>query len=501
MSDSPNFSNFCQPFVITPTEELALYQTWEQCYYDMIRLGTALGFVQDHYVRFLKHLRVRGEETKRLLHLDPKTMAAFIHEVPSYCQSIVPLVDKLSSVWVDVYNEPDFFVFFRSVNAGSPILWDPPVFEPRLNPEFVCSFSPRAIALLEAYCEAVTAVLDYLRLFPLREDHLEDLGVKVEERLVDYLALQEYVSRLGENRAANVASPFFDGQFHLLRSSLQVSHSGFRVFPGDVPIFRATVGRLLRQVSRCRDHLLVGSSHIAQKLARKYAAKVRLPTVSSDDLYQEGCVGLMRALGRFRYRKGNVFAAYAGWWVKHTIKDFLSSFSGTGRLPINVAKLWHSIRVYDAQYFQEHRILPTDAQVAEYFLVSESQVRNLRLVGIAPSSLDAPLGAEGGDERTVGALLADENAISPRSRVDAGDRLSCVQRYLEKLRPADRDILERHFGFQGREWTLRDLAESGDKKVSREAIRQRLNLATERLLRLIPPKELQNLRELLRPMD
>lgn len=42
-----------------------------------------------------------------------------------------------------------------------------------------------------------------------------------------------------------------------------------------------------------------------------------------DDLFQEGCVGLMKAFEKFDPEKGYSFQAYARWWVRDSIVEYL----------------------------------------------------------------------------------------------------------------------------------------------------------------------------------
>ena len=69
------------------------------------------------------------------------------------------------------------------------------------------------------------------------------------------------------------------------------------------------------------------------KLVMSIARKYKYSHMNFDDLFNEGCIGLIRAIELFDYQKGWKFSVYATCWIRQAIVRAIENYSGAIRLP------------------------------------------------------------------------------------------------------------------------------------------------------------------------
>src|SRR4029079_11387357 len=67
-------------------------------------------------------------------------------------------------------------------------------------------------------------------------------------------------------------------------------------------------------------------------VAKKYMGH----QLSFLDLVQEGNLGLMRAVEKFDWRRGNKFSTYATWWIRQSLTRGLADQGRTVRVPVHM---------------------------------------------------------------------------------------------------------------------------------------------------------------------
>lgn len=87
-------------------------------------------------------------------------------------------------------------------------------------------------------------------------------------------------------------------------------------------------------------------------LVKKAVAKFSFSSLDSDDLYQLGCIGLVKAIERFDPALGNMFSSYAVPLIEGEIKRFLRD-DGIIKISRELKSIGWKVRKYKTQYFKK----------------------------------------------------------------------------------------------------------------------------------------------------
>lgn len=224
-----------------------------------------------------------------------------------------------------------------------------------------------------------------------------------------------------------------------------------------------------------REQLVQRNLKLVVTVARDYEGY----GVALEDLIAEGNVGLIEAARRVDPDKGAKFSTYASLWIKQAVRRALANQRSTVRLPAHVGEKIRAVRRIETLLETEFHRPPTLDEVSEAVGIKTSDLDRINRLAQSPTSLDAPMGDQGGE--SFGGLLADESVIHPSAALVNEDMVALMERSVfEDLDDRERDIVESRFGLRGEE--PKTLTEIGQRLgVTRERIRQIQNQALEKL--------------------
>lgn len=81
------------------------------------------------------------------------------------------------------------------------------------------------------------------------------------------------------------------------------------------------------------DLLIFFNMRLVISFAKDYQTKFK--NSDTEELFQEGIIGLITAAKAFDYRRNTRFSTFASYWVKQAIGRYIESTSGSFRLPSN----------------------------------------------------------------------------------------------------------------------------------------------------------------------
>ena len=256
---------------------------------------------------------------------------------------------------------------------------------------------------------------------------------------------------------------------------------------------RAEVARLRlrqRKGDRARDRLTRANLRLVVSVAKRFGGR-GLPLL---DLFQEGNLGLMRAVEKFDAGKGFKFSTYATWWIRQAITRAIADQSRTIRIPVHKVDAMNRVLRVQRDLAQELEREPSHSEIGERAVLRPDEVEDLlRLASEQdnPLSLDSPMGDE--QDASLADLVPDLRAIAPADA--AARRLlgEAVLASLDDLDKREKDVVRMRFGLDGEQ--PRTLEEVGRHfGVTRERVRQ---IEARTMAKLRHPHRSQKLRDYL----
>lgn len=227
-----------------------------------------------------------------------------------------------------------------------------------------------------------------------------------------------------------------------------------------------------------RTHMLLANLRLVVSVAKKY-----VPGNDPEllmDLIQEGNIGLMRAVDRFRGEFKTRFSTYGVYWIRQAVLRALKA-RRLVRLPENVFDRVLLMQRTKGKLSQVLGRTPTAVELAAEMNISQEEISELEIYSTDIMSLEHIVsGAEAEEETKLQDLLQDRESASPSELAQYSLLEKEVHDAVANLPSRERKIIDARFGLStGNPATLEEIGESSH--ISRERVRQLQNVALERL--------------------
>ncbi|MBC8162982.1 MAG: sigma-70 family RNA polymerase sigma factor [Roseiflexaceae bacterium] len=333
--------------------------------------------------------------------------------------------------------------------------------------------------------EAMLASLPHIE----RDEHalpdIEELAPKraasPQEPSLD--SVQHYLTEIGRVSLLNAAE-----EVELAERIERGKAAAKRLAAEELPVqLRGALRHDMFDGEDARRHLIQANLRLVVSIAKKYVGR----GLSLLDLIQEGNIGLMRAVEKFDYHKGNRFSTYATWWIRQAVTRSIAEQGRTIRLPVHMSESVGQVKRTAERLSQALERQPTPEEIATALGQPVERIDRVLEASRRPVSLETPVGEDG--EHTLGDFLQDDEQTTPAEFASRQLLRSDLSAALDHLSDRERRIIDLRYGLvDGQRRTLEEVGRV--LGMTRERARQ---IEAEALRRLRAPDIGQHLRDYL----
>lgn len=238
-------------------------------------------------------------------------------------------------------------------------------------------------------------------------------------------------------------------------------------------------------VMEAKNELITRNLRLVVNIAKNYVGR-GLPLL---DLIQEGNIGLMKAVDKFKYEKGFKFSTYATWWIRQAITRALIDQTKTIRVPVHMMEFYNRVTKASRELTQQLGREPSNEEIAKKLAVPTRKVEEVFRAIQDPIALQTPVGDE---DTELEDFIGDKNSPSPYSDAERNEISEQILMILKTLTPKEEKVIRMRFGIGvDRDHTLEEVGRH--LSITRERVRQ---IEAKALRKLKHPSRLRALKVL-----
>lgn len=183
-----------------------------------------------------------------------------------------------------------------------------------------------------------------------------------------------------------------------------------------------------------REDLISGNLKLVLSILKKFTGK----TDNLDDLFQVGCLGLVKAIDNFDISYDVKLSTYAVPMILGEIKRYLRDNSSL-RVSRSIKDLAYKTLKLKEELVTSNGIEPSDKEIATILGVTEYEISSALESLREPMSMYEPIYNDGGDT-----IYLFDQISNKKEEYDLDYKLA-VDKAMNNLKPRDRQILEERF--------------------------------------------------------
>ena len=296
---------------------------------------------------------------------------------------------------------------------------------------------------------------------------LDNLMLKVaiaDRKIVKYGTLRDINRIIKEKKKQGVNPVQLDTTAKEVRNEYRriESEAGIRI--DDLKARWDRISRARTLVSEAKNELITRNLRLVINIAKNYVGR----GLALLDLIQEGNIGLMKAVDKFKYEKGFKFSTYATWWIRQAITRALIDQTKTIRVPVHAVEFYNKATRASRELRQQLGREPNKEEIAERLAVSREKIEEVFTAIQDPIALQTPVAD---DDTKLEDFVSDKDSPSPYSDTERNNVTDQILRVLNTLAPREAEIIRMRFGIGcEKDYTLEEIG--NHLSITRERVRQ-----------------------------
>ena len=318
-----------------------------------------------------------------------------------------------------------------------------------------------------------------------RLEELIDTAGRADAKVKRYGTLKNFSAFINKKKKKGQNTKRYDVLLKEVQSDYKNIESEVGVKVDTLKDLWLKISKARQLVAEAKNELITRNLRLVVNSAKNYVGR-GLPLL---DLIQEGNIGLMKAVDKFKYEKGFKFSTYATWWIRQAITRALIDQTKTIRVPVHMMEFYNRVTKASKELTQQLGHEPTNEEIAKNLVVPVRKVEEVFRAIQDPIALQAPIGDE---DTELADLIGDKTSPSPYSDAERIETSEQIQSVLRTLTPNEGTVIRMRFGIGvDRDHTLEEVGRY--LSLTRERVRQ---IEAKALRKLKHPLRLKALKKL-----